>query len=122
MDARTKPEDVVESVAELWIHPAVDDGIVATAAHGQPVAADPDGLDVAEFPDVWMGVADQSDGVNRKPTDGVYHDDCYHHLHHLIKNNCNCHSGSLLWRRRLMHSTSANEEQQQLFNQAIIKL
>lgn len=47
-DARTAPERVPEAVAEFVIHPAVNDGVIAAVAHRQPVASDPDRLDVAE--------------------------------------------------------------------------
>lgn len=81
--ARSAAQRVAKSVAEVAVHPAVDDGIVTTVAHRDPVAADPDRLNVLERPDFRVGVSDQGDAVQGQPAEGVYHHDHYHHLHHL---------------------------------------
>lgn len=86
-DAGAPAQGVAKALAEFRVHPEVDDRIVATVAHGQPVTGDPDGLDVGKLPDGRVGVADDGDAVQRKPTEGVYHNDGYHHLNHLQHND-----------------------------------
>ena len=82
-DQRAAPADDQESIAELGVHAEVDDRVVATVAHGQPMADRPYGLYIAVPPDVRVCLAQQRDRVQGQPAEGVDHDHCYHHPHHL---------------------------------------
>ena len=88
-DKGTHSEHVAEPVAKPGIHPAVDHGIVAGIAHGQPVAGYPDHVDVLELEDDGGCVTQESDGVQGQPAHGVYNYHCDHHLHHLEQQNKN---------------------------------
>ena len=79
----TKSADV--AAPEVGTHPKVDERIVATVAHGEPVGSYPDDLDVFELPDVGQRVADERDDVQWQPAQSVDDDDRNHHLHHLRK-------------------------------------
>ena len=81
--AGTATEGELEAAAKTPIHPAVDDGVVAAVAHGKPVARDPDGLDELERVNAWVRLAEQCDGVERKPAQTVDDHHCNCHLHQL---------------------------------------
>jgi len=83
VDARTETQDISESVPKLGVHPAIDHGVVAAVAHGEPVTADPHHLDVSKCPDLIVGVSHQGDSVQGQPAEGVDNHNRDHHLHHL---------------------------------------
>jgi len=78
-----RPDGVRESRSQRIIHPVIDDRVPTTAAHRQPVAGDPDQLDVLELPDGRLEVSEHSDAVQRQPAQSVDDDHRYHRLHYL---------------------------------------
>ena len=82
-DAGTATEGQFEAAPETTVHPAVHDRVVAAVAHGKPVARDPDGLDELERVNAWVRLAEQCDGVERKPAQTVDDHHCNCHLHQL---------------------------------------
>lgn len=71
------------ALPEFRIHPPVDEGVVGTAAHGQPVGRDPDHTHVAGHEDVGVYVAGDGNDVQGQPADGVDAHHCDHHLDNL---------------------------------------
>ena len=58
-----RPQRVGEPGTEGIIGPIVDNGIPTTATDRQPVASDPDQLDMFEVPDGWLEVTEYCDAV-----------------------------------------------------------
>lgn len=72
-----------ESLSELGVHPAVDDGVVGSVTHGEPVADEPDVDNVLVLPDPLVLVSGDNEDVEGKPAKAEDGHHCYHHLHHL---------------------------------------
>lgn len=73
----------MEFALELFIVDAVDEGIVATVAHGQPIAAEPDDVDVAVLVDGGEGDLKDLVQLQRKPADAEQQHDYDEHFDHL---------------------------------------
>ena len=80
-------EEVDVALPEPGVHPPVDERVVGTRAHGQPVGADPHDPHVPVVPDAWVDVRLDVDHMERKPADTVDPDYCYHHFNHLRELN-----------------------------------
>lgn len=50
-DAHRSPDDLDVAASKVGAHPVVDEWVVATVAHCQPMRSDPDRLYIAERPD-----------------------------------------------------------------------
>lgn len=68
-----------EPIPEFRVHPTVDEGIVHTVAHGEPVKWHPDVVHALGVVDGGVDVSGDVDDVQRKPAGGVDH---HHHDHH----------------------------------------
>lgn len=81
--ARQPPEHHLEPLPKLLVHPEVDDGVVGSVAHGQPVAGEPQVDDVGQVVQLRVLVAYHDQGVEGQPTEVEHENAHYHHLYHL---------------------------------------
>ena len=73
-------EEVTEVVSEDGAAEAVDEGVVAAVAHGQPVGDEEDEVDVFEFVDLWPAHTDYEVEVVGQPAE---REDHHHQDQHL---------------------------------------
>jgi hypothetical protein len=85
---------VDEPVSEGLVCPAVNDRVPAAAGHGQPMADRPNGFDVLVIPDGWVEITEQSDAMQRQPTEGVYDNNNHHCLYRLQRHQIHTYGRS----------------------------
>lgn len=85
MAMRKKNWSVKDKLDLPWIHPAVDDWIVHWVAHGEPVRAEIDFLNVGLIVQLWIVWCENKVEILWQPTHSEYHDNHHHHKYDLLR-------------------------------------
>lgn len=80
---RQAAEQRLQARPELCVHPEVDERVVASVAHGQPVADEPHVADAAHVVDGWVLLRHDDEQVQWEPAEEERGHASDHHLDHL---------------------------------------